>query len=236
MALKRSELYTLNASISTSEYSIPNGGTVLQSITTPVLLTGLIDAEPVADGDVFRVRVKEKVVSGGTQRTILDFLICNDQQTSPLYSFGPFLLLHGWDVTVIRVAGSDRTLVGRVEVSTGPNITELYGRSNTSVTNSGYSIVNNSTTPAALASPAIVQFMCHDRGNMVKADEFELAVLEKAISGGTQRTMFSRRCHDVQTVASFVTPLLAVRHGWDGVMDRIAGADRNWDMSCRGMS
>lgn len=236
MALKRSELYTLNASISTTEYSIPNGGTTLQNITTPVLLTGLLDAEPVSDGDCFRVRVKEKIVSGGTQRVILDFLICNDQQSSPLYSFGPFLLLHGWDVTIVKVSGTDRTLTGRIEVSTGSNISELYGRSNTSVTNSGYSIINNSTTPASSASPAIIQAICHDRTNMVKADEFEIAVLEKAAAASTQRTMFSRRCHDVQVVAPFVTPLLAVRNGWDVVLDRIAGADRNWDMSIRGMT
>lgn len=82
--------YTLNA-------TTPN--------TTDCAMQILLDVNDMANGDSLLVRIKEKVVSGGTQR-ITSFSISNDQGADNELWASPSLIVgNGWDVTIEQTAG-----------------------------------------------------------------------------------------------------------------------------------
>lgn len=102
------EAYTNSASISTNEYSLPNNSTSLTPITVAGVYQVFIDTGNMALGDQYEIKVKEKVTSGGTQRTIYESILngtMTDNWVSP-----SLILMNGWDVTMKRLAGSDRTI------------------------------------------------------------------------------------------------------------------------------
>lgn len=102
------ELYQGSASISTTEYSLTNGSTTIATVTTDAVLTVWLDLNAMAAGDEYELVLREKVTSGGTQRTMIlsNFLgVQGEFFVSP-----PFQVLHGWDVTLRKRAGTDRTI------------------------------------------------------------------------------------------------------------------------------
>jgi hypothetical protein len=103
------EAFTNSASISTTEYSLPNNSTSLTPITDDGVYQTFIDLANMAAGDQYEIKLYEKVTSGGTQR-LVDTWIVTGAQPSPAFTLPSFILLHGWDVTMKRLAGSDRTI------------------------------------------------------------------------------------------------------------------------------
>ncbi len=102
------ELYTISAAtIGTSEYSIVSNSTTLANNTTDGVYQLWIDASSVAKGDVFKVRVYEKVLSGGTKDVFAQWSIMGVQ--SEHFVTPTFILMHGWDMTIQKVSGTDRT-------------------------------------------------------------------------------------------------------------------------------
>jgi hypothetical protein len=101
-----------SASISTAEYSLPGATTsgVPTSQTDDCILQCCIDFGNMAAGDQYRVRLYEKYASAGTQRLVEEWIFTN-AQSKPLFVMPSFFLGEGWDVTVLRTAGSDRTIL-----------------------------------------------------------------------------------------------------------------------------
>ena len=104
-----SEAYSNTATIGTTEYSLPNNSTVLTPITVDGIYQVFIDFAAMAAGDEYLIQIKEKVASGGTQRTVYSASV-SGTQASPFVS-PSLILLHGWDVTVDKIAGTDRSIV-----------------------------------------------------------------------------------------------------------------------------
>lgn len=228
----QSELYArTGVTIGSSEYSVPNGGTTLQTITTDAVTCCWFDAAAMQKGDQYQFRVYEKVVSGGTQKVIFSAILTG-VQSSPLV-FPALILMHGWDVTVKKLAGTDRAFDASVRVVTGTNITELYSRSNKTL-GTEYSIVNDSTSLASSTTVALIQAFAYDRGNMVKGDEFKMRMYEK-VTSGTQRKLLEIPISDVQ-VSPIVTPAIQVRNGWDVSMAKVSATDRAFDLSIRAVT
>jgi hypothetical protein len=103
-----SEAYSNSATIGTSEYSLPNNSTTPASITDDGVYQVFISFSAMAAGDEYLVKVKEKVTSGGSQETVY-------QATLSYAQPGPFvspslILMHGWDVTVDKISGTDRSI------------------------------------------------------------------------------------------------------------------------------
>lgn len=103
-----SEAFTNTATIGATEYSLPNNSTTLTPQTGDGIVQAWVDFAAMAAGDQYRVTVLEKVISGGTQRTIMESILTGAQP-------GPwvcpaFVVLHGWDITVQKVAGTDRSI------------------------------------------------------------------------------------------------------------------------------
>lgn len=94
--------------IGTSEYSLPNDSTSLTARTEDGCFQAFIDFANMAAGDQYRVRIYEKVYSAGTQRVIYECILTGTQQ-GPLVA-PSLILMHGWDVTVKKLAGTDRSI------------------------------------------------------------------------------------------------------------------------------
>lgn len=98
--------FSASPTISTTEWSVPNGGTTLTPRTEVGIFQVFVDcvANMVA-GDQFRFRVYEKV-NGGTQRVFGEWIPTGAQSQGLVI---PALILgEGWDFTAIRLAGADR--------------------------------------------------------------------------------------------------------------------------------
>lgn len=102
------EAYSNTATISTAEYSLVNNSTSLASITTDGVFQVFIDFSALTVTETYRLQIKEKVTSGGSQDTVYDATI---QGVQGEYWASPSLvLMHGWDVTLLKQAGTDRSI------------------------------------------------------------------------------------------------------------------------------
>jgi hypothetical protein len=98
-----------SASISTTEYSLPGDTSGPTSQTTDGIFQFFIDFANMAAADQYRIRMYEKYDSGGTQRLVEEWILTN-AQSKPMFIIPSVILGEGWDVTVTRLAGSDRTI------------------------------------------------------------------------------------------------------------------------------
>lgn len=101
-----------SASISTSEYSLPNKSTTSVPIatTTQGKYQFFVDLSNLAAGDQYRFRLYEKYDSGGTARLIEEWIFTN-AQSKPMFVTPEYSLGQGWDFTGLKLAGTDRTIL-----------------------------------------------------------------------------------------------------------------------------
>ena len=97
-----------SAIISTTEYSLPNDGITLTPQTSDGIFQFFLDFFNMAAADQYAVRLYEKYDSAGTQRMVEEWVLSGAQ--SKLFTTPSFILGEGWDVTVIRLAGTDRSI------------------------------------------------------------------------------------------------------------------------------
>ena len=102
------EYKTGTATISTTEYSLVTPGTTLANDTTTGVYQVFIDFSNMASGDEYDIKIKEKVISGGSQQLIYSGQL-EGVQSSPFVT-PTLILMQGWDVTVSRVSGTDRSI------------------------------------------------------------------------------------------------------------------------------
>lgn len=106
------EVYAGSDTFTTTEESIANNtsATTAQSITDDGVYQLFLDCNALADGDEFQVAFKEKARSGDTQRPFWTIVVANDQGADENVVFPPVTLLHGWDITIKKLAGTDRAI------------------------------------------------------------------------------------------------------------------------------
>lgn len=98
-----------SATISTTEYSLPNNGTTLTPQTDDALLQAWIDFGAMVAGDEYEWKVYEKVNgSGATQRVIASGRVIG-AQANPVV-IPTVIVGEGWDVTVKKITGTDRSI------------------------------------------------------------------------------------------------------------------------------
>jgi hypothetical protein len=73
------------------------------------VVQAVIDLNAMAAGDQYRLRIYEICRSGDTQR-IAHSAVMTGVQSDPLYVTPAITMLHGWDVTLTKVAGTDRAI------------------------------------------------------------------------------------------------------------------------------
>lgn len=112
------QAYGGSATISTTEYSLPrnaNYNSASPQSASPNFYQSFIDGANIAAGDKFRLRVYEAASSGGTQRLAYESYY-GGAQSQPLIALPGLILLYGWDVTLTRMAGSDRVFTWSIRV------------------------------------------------------------------------------------------------------------------------
>lgn len=108
-----SELYAVTETVSTTEWSFTTDTAGPDADTTDGIFQGFFDVSALAVGDEFKFRLYEKAISGGTQRVVYQANLVG-AQSEPIFVTPSLLLLHGWDMTWIKVAGTDRSIVGSI--------------------------------------------------------------------------------------------------------------------------
>lgn len=102
-------LYTdSGTTIGTTEYSLTNDSTTIASQTGDAIISIWIDFVNMAAGDEYEIALYEQVYSGGTQRRIILGNVVG-AQPDPWVMHG-LQVGNGWDVTLDRIAGSDRSI------------------------------------------------------------------------------------------------------------------------------
>lgn len=105
------EAFSGTETVSTSEWSMTTDTAGPDVNTTAGTYQAVVDVSALADGDTFDFRVYEKVISGATQRVIFCHSWVNAQGAdSALWVSPPLLLIHGWDMTLLKVAGTNRSI------------------------------------------------------------------------------------------------------------------------------
>lgn len=94
-----------------TEYSLTNGSTSIAAQTTVGAFCIEVDVSALALGDVYEFRKYEKARAADTQRALLFATLADAQGADGAGFTSPtFILGAGWDFTIKRTAGSDRTI------------------------------------------------------------------------------------------------------------------------------
>lgn len=103
-----SEPYELDGvTVGTSELSIVSGTTTLQTVTDVGVYQLWVDAGNMAKADSFVVKLYETVEgTGGTKKVFARFSLLGVQ--SEIFVTPTFILINGWDMTITKIAGTDR--------------------------------------------------------------------------------------------------------------------------------
>lgn len=102
-----------------TEYSLTNGSTTIAAQTTKGQYQVWLDLNALANGDQYELRIYDKCRSGDAQRCGSCSIISNAQGVDNALGIGiPVLLFWGWDFSLKRVAGSDRTILWSVRALT----------------------------------------------------------------------------------------------------------------------
>jgi hypothetical protein len=108
-------LYSGSASIGTSEYSLTDHTTtsVPKAKTDKVTATLVMDLNALVAGDSFRVTLYDKSRSGDTQRVVSNWYIYG-AQAEPIFMTPPLMIGEGWDLTIKKLGGTDRTIPSEI--------------------------------------------------------------------------------------------------------------------------
>lgn len=110
--------------------------------------------------------------------------------------------------------------------------TALYTLSAVTVGTTEVSVTAGGTT-IQTRTDNVVASLWVDTANMAAGDEFEFALYEKAISGGTARRIVLASLVGAQADALFITGPFHLGVGWDFGIKKIAGTDRAFSASVR---
>lgn len=110
------ESFTNSATISTTEYSLPNAATYSAgSARTEVGVLQLwMDLNELGAGDEYKLRLYRKATSSGTLRLAEEWSFVGTQAT-PIFGSETFIVRHGWDFTLQKIAGTDRSIAWSIE-------------------------------------------------------------------------------------------------------------------------
>lgn len=93
--------------VSTTELSLLNGSSTLTANTTAGCYQLFVDGVAnMAKNDEFKIRIYEKVHASGTMRVVFSAVLSDAQ--SEVFCTPSLLLLNGWQMTIVKVAGTDR--------------------------------------------------------------------------------------------------------------------------------
>jgi len=97
------------ATISTSEYSLPADSAGVSAQTSDGVFQLFLDLSALTATEEYLLKIYEKVQSGGTQRAVYTVTFLG-VQSEPHWVSPSLVLMHGWDMTLDKIAGTDRSI------------------------------------------------------------------------------------------------------------------------------
>jgi len=106
-----SEAISGSETVGTTEWSLATDTSydTADAQTADGIYQVFIDFNALLVGDQYQVRVYEKVLSSSTQRIVDEWTIMGPL-SSPVWVSPSLILLHGWDITIDKIAGTDRAI------------------------------------------------------------------------------------------------------------------------------
>jgi hypothetical protein len=106
-----SQLITGTETVTTTEWSLATDTSydTGDAQTTDGVFQVFIDFSALAVGDQYVVKLYEKVAAASTQRCVEEWTI-NGPLACPIWVSPSFILMHGWDITIDKIAGTDRAI------------------------------------------------------------------------------------------------------------------------------
>lgn len=103
------ENFQNSATITTTEFFLASNSTTKTDQTTDGVYQLWLDLNALANGDEYRVRVYERISSGGTTRIAMEWTISH-AQSEPMWVTPSLMLIHGWEFSLTKLAGTDRSI------------------------------------------------------------------------------------------------------------------------------
>ncbi len=106
--------FTGTETVSTTEWSMTTDSSGPDVDTTTGVFQAFIDFSALAAGDEFQFAIYEKCLdASATQRAVFKASIAEVQST-PIYVSSALFLGIGWDMTLKKIAGTDRSITWRI--------------------------------------------------------------------------------------------------------------------------
>lgn len=105
-----SEAFQNSGTIGTTEWYLASNSSTKTDQTTDGIYQCFLDFSALAAGDTYQIRVYERVSSGGTARVVEEWTV-SGVQNAPHYASPSLVLMHGWEFSLQKLAGTDRSIV-----------------------------------------------------------------------------------------------------------------------------
>lgn len=106
-----SEAFAGSETVSTTEWSLTTDTAGPDVETSDGVFQCFLDLSALALGDTFEFRVYEKVQAADTQRVCLLATFSHEQGAdNAIWFTDALVLMHGWDMTLKKNAGTDRAI------------------------------------------------------------------------------------------------------------------------------
>lgn len=104
-----SEAFTGTETVSTTEWSLTTDTGGPDAETSDGVFQVFLDLNALAAGDLFEFKAYEKVLSGSTQRLVYSARFAG-AQGAPNWASPSLILINGWDMTLKKISGTDRSI------------------------------------------------------------------------------------------------------------------------------
>jgi hypothetical protein len=99
--------------ITTSEWSLTTDTAGPDADTTDCIVQVFVDLNALAAGDQYTLSFYEKAQSTDTQRKVASWVF-DGAQSMPLFASPSFIVMNGWDFTLLKNSGTDRAITWSV--------------------------------------------------------------------------------------------------------------------------
>lgn len=100
---------TGSTTFGTTETSLITGTAAPQASASVGIFQLVLDLANLTSAETYEIRIYERVISGGTQRLCFSKRITG-VISEPVYIVPSIVLMYGWDMTIKKISGTDRTI------------------------------------------------------------------------------------------------------------------------------
>lgn len=107
------EAHTGASTIGGAEWSLVTNSSGPDAETTPGIIQAFVDLSALAGSDVYLLQVYEKPRTGDAQRVVCKAYF-EGAQDEPIAATPSLILGIGWDITIKKISGADRSISWRI--------------------------------------------------------------------------------------------------------------------------